>query len=297
MSLRRVVQFLAFGSLAASANAQLSNVIHHERSLYRNIYVTQEGDERCMLFRTRHNVGRETCTFLSAPNRHVFDYTRMMLAGLFLNPRPARVLVIGLGGGTIPRTLSRISPNSRIDTVELDPSVVKIADKYFSFRPSGRISIAVSDGRVFVKRRMKTPVKYDLVMLDAFDGDYVPEHMLTQNFLREVRSIMAPGGVLVANTFSSGGLYPYESATYESVFGPFYNLKAGNRVIVARNGPLPPAAVVRRNAAALDRQLRETGTNAGQLLSLMTTGRDWDPKTRVLTDQYSPSNVLNAQRP
>lgn len=297
MSLRRVVQLLALGSLAASASAELTNVIHNERSLYRNIYVTQEGDERCMLFRTRHNIGRETCMFLSAPNRHVFDYTQMMLAGLFLNPRPARVLVIGLGGGTIPRTLARLSPASRIDTVELDPSVVNIADKYFGFRPGGRTSITVSDGRVFVKRRMKTPVKYDLVMLDAFDGDYVPEHMLTQNFLQEVRSIMAPGGVLVANTFSSGALYPHESVTYQSVFGTFYNLKAGNRVIVARNGPLPPAALVRRNAAALDRPLRETGTTAGKLLGQMTTRRDWDPKTRVLTDQYSPSNVLNAQRP
>ena len=49
-----------------------------------------------------------------------------------------------------------------------------------------------------------------------------------------------PGAVVAANTFSSSGLYPSESATYASVFGKFYNIKAANRVIWAQNGPLAP---------------------------------------------------------
>jgi spermidine synthase len=75
---------------------------------------------------------------------------------------------------------------------------------------------------------------YDLVLLDAFDADYIPEHMLTREFLQEVKSIMTPDGVIVANTFSDSALYDYESVTYRAVFGAYFNLKLANRIIVGR---------------------------------------------------------------
>ncbi len=280
--------------LAFPAHAQLNNVLHQERSLYRNIFVTQDGDERCMMFRVKHGVGRESCKYLSRPDVHVFDYTQMMMAGLFLNPQPKRILIIGLGGGTMAATLQKMVPTAQIDNVELDQSVADIARDYFGFRTNDRVHLFVEDGRVFVKRRMRLPAKYDMVMLDAFDGEYIPEHMLTQEYLREVRSIMTPTGVIVANTFSTGDLYPHESVTYRSVFGPFYNMKAANRVIVARLGPRLPAAEIRRNAMSFGPALTRIGTSPDALIKLMSAGTDWDPKAAVLTDQYSPSNVLNA---
>ena len=278
-----------------AATAQTGKVLHQERSLYRNIVVTQEGDERCMLFRVKEGIGRESCKYLSKPDLHVFDYTQMMLAGLFLNPHPKRVLIIGLGGGTVPNTVRQIAPDAIIDNVEIDQAVADVARDYFGFRTGPRMRLTVSDGRVFVKRHMRGRERYDLVMLDAFDGDYIPEHMLTQEFLKEVRSIMTPAGVIVANTFSNGALYPYESATYQSVFGNFYNLKAGNRVVVTKLGPRLSADQIKANAVALGPILARAGTSPRELLGMMSARQDWDPATRVLTDQYSPSNVLNAR--
>src|ERR1044072_4356923 len=95
------------------------------------------------------------------------------------------------------------------------------------------------DGRVFVKRAIREGRRYDLIMLDAFDHEYIPEHLLTREFLQEVNSLLAPGGVLAANTFSSSRLYDHESVTYAAVFGSFYNLKRDNRVILAMKGGLP----------------------------------------------------------
>ena len=66
---------------------------------------------------------------------------------------------------------------------------------------------------------MREQQRYDLIMLDAFDHEYIPEHLLTQEFLQEVKSLLAPGGVLAANTFSSSRLYDHESTTYAAVFG------------------------------------------------------------------------------
>jgi spermidine synthase len=99
--------------------------------------------------------------------------------------------------------------------------------------------------------------------------------------------------VLVGNTFSSSRLYDHESTTYAAVFGSFFNLKRENRVIVARPAGLPDAGAIRDKALEYELVLRGFGVEAQSVLPLFTTRPDWDTKARVLTDQYSPANLLN----
>jgi spermidine synthase len=279
---------------SASAHAE-PKTIHSERSLYRNILVTEDDGLRCLTFRRYVGAHRQSCTNLSRPDELVFPYTKMMLGALTLAPSPKRVLIIGLGGGTLPSTLHAILPDAAIDVDELDPAVLKVARDYFSFKPDDRLKAYTDDGRVFVKKQLKQNVKYDLVMLDAFEDDYIPEHMLTREFLEEVKGLLNAGGVLAANTFSSSGLYPYESATYSAVFGTFYNLKLANRVIWAQNGPLADRDTLKRNAVLLKAAFEKRGLDPDWLLGLPSTTPDWPENTRVLTDQFSPSNLLNAR--
>ncbi len=264
--------------------------------MYRNIFVTQDGDERCMLFRWPRPLGRESCRLLHQPQKLIFDYTQMMLSGLYLDPNPKRILIIGEGGGTIPTALQELFSNTRIDLVELDKAVDGVARNFFEFRPGPNTHVFIEDGRVYVKRVAVQKPNYDMVLLDAFDADYIPEHMLTKEFLEEVRSVMAPGGVIVANTFSDSALYDHESATYRVVFGPYFNLKLANRIILGRVGGILPddLANARKNASALESALAPRGTGSNFLLPLFSTNVDWDPNSRILTDQYSPSNLLNA---
>jgi spermidine synthase len=273
----------------ATASAE---VVYTEKSLYRNIIVYEEDGLRCMKF-GRHSLGRQTCMSLSDRNQLVFDYARMMMASLYLNPSPKKVLVIGLGGGTLPGTLSTMLPSVKIDAVEIDPAVVRVARRFFGFAPGAQTDVFEEDGRVFVKRMLKRGVKYDLVMLDAFDSEYIPEHLLTREFLIEVRGLLAEGGVLAANTFAASRLYHHESATYHSAFGDFYRLKTNGRVILVRLGGLPGMAELRRNADAVEERLRPFGTGKDWLLPLFDVESGWPTNTRVLTDQYSPSNLLN----
>jgi spermidine synthase len=277
----------------ATASAQ-QRLLHQERSLYRNIFVTDSGDEICMLFRYPVPLGRESCKLKSDPDKLIFDYTQMMMAGLYVNPKPQKLLIIGEGGGTIPTALQEMFPDMQIDLVEIDAAVDRVAKRFFDFKPGPKMRVFIEDGRVFVKRIRAQNPQYDMIMLDAFDADYIPEHLLTREFLQEVKAILAPDGVLVANTFSNSALYDYESVTYRAVFGQFYNLKLGNRIIIAKNNGIPPIAEVRANAAALEAQFQRRGTGQGFLVPLFNTGTDWNPNTRVLTDQYSPSNLLNA---
>jgi spermidine synthase len=282
-----LVAALLFAGTAASAE-----VLYTEKSLYRNIFVYEEDGLRCMKF-GRYSSGRQTCMSLADRNYLVFNYTRMMMASLYLNPSPKRVLIIGLGGGTLPSTLPKILPLVKIDVVEIDPAVVRVARKFFEFVPGKQTDVFEEDGRVFVKRMLNRGIKYDLVMLDAFDSEYIPEHLLTREFLVEVRGLLSERGVLAANTFAATPLYNHESATYYSAFGDFYRLKKNNRVILIRLGGLPDMDELGRNADIVEEKLRVFGTGKDWLLPLFGVESGWPPDTRILTDQYSPSNLLN----
>jgi len=280
--------------LMLAAPAARAQLVHSEKSLYREVLVYEENGERCMCFTRQCRIGRQSCIFLNDPHRFALNYTRMMLAGtLFTGPPPRRLLIIGLGGGSLPTALREILPQAQIDVAEIDPAVTRVAKRFFNFREDARMKVIELDGRVYVKRAIRSGVKYDAILLDAFDHEYIPEHLLTREFLAEVKSLLTPQGVVVGNTFSSSKLYDHESTTYADVFGTFYNLKAANRVIVARPAGLPDEASMRAKAQEYEKVLSTFGVDALSVLPLFNTRPDWDVKARVLTDQYSPANLLN----
>lgn len=286
---------IVFMIMVLAAPFAQAGVIYQGKSMYRNIFVVEDNNRRCMWFGVQGGLS-QSCIFLDNRDKLVFNYTRSMLGALYLNPQPERILIIGLGGGILPMTLQKLLPQATIDSVELDPTVVKVAVKYFDFPQQKADQVAIEDGRVFVKRAQKKSTKYDLIILDAFDEKYVPEHMMTRDFLMEVKGLLKKDGVLAANTFTSSQLYHTESATYADVFGPFYNLKTNNRVILLRNGPLPPMSEIEANAALLEDKIRPFGTGKDWLLPLFKNVEPWPKKTRILTDQYSPANLLNSAK-
>ncbi len=273
----------------------IAETIHEERSKYRDITVTEVGDRRCLLFNVHRGDRNQTCMVLNDRDKLVFDYTRMSFAGLLLQPEPESILIIGLGGGSIPMTFSDLFPTATIDVIEIDDAVVKVAEEYFYFNETQNMTVYVDDGRPFIKRAGIRGEKYDYIVLDAFSGDYIPEHMLTREFLEEVKMIMTEESVLVANTFSTSRLYDHESVTYQRAFEEFYNFKlptSGNRIIIARLGLLPPRDQLVAESRLLGPDLEKYGITLTDYPRRLTTRADWDMSRRELTDQYSPGNLL-----
>jgi len=285
---------LALGTALGGVTAE-ARVIHQERSIYSTILVDKQGPIVCMQFNVRRDQRNQSCFNERRPREMLFPYTRMMMASLLLNPEPQRILMLGLGGGTLPMALDELLPDARMDVIEIDPAVVRVAREYFGFAPSERVRVIAQDGRVFVKRALQKQERYDLIILDAFNGEYIPEHLMTREFLEEVRALLSENGVLAANTFSISALYDHESATYAAVYTPFFNLKpndSGNRVVLAVNGPLPDRATLEARAESLGPRLQRYGISFEELLPLMVTKTDWDKDARILTDQYAPANLL-----
>jgi len=173
--------------------------------------------------------------------------------------------------GTLPNAYSQLLPDAEIISVEIDPAVIKVAKEYFNYKESDKLKTIKKDGRVYVKQLKRKEQKFDLIILDAFNGDYIPEHLMTQEFLEESKSLLSDNGVLVSNTFSTSRLYDHESATYKEVFGEFYNLKIpyGNRIVIASKQSLPSFEKLIENAQGLDYPLESMGVSLLDNISLM----------------------------
>ncbi len=300
------IKLIILCTLLISFQQVSAKVIHSERSLYRNILVEDQGDLRCLKFNVKSNKTQQSCFLKSQPQQLFFNYTKLLLSSLLINPEPKRILIIGLGGGTMSNTLHQLLPDSHIDNVEIDKSVIKVAREYFSFFENDNIKTYSQDGRVFVKRSLLKKQQYDWIILDAFNGDYISEHLLTKALLQESKSFLSEQGTLSANTFSISKLYQYESATYKAVFGDFYqvsNQANSNRIILAikqsnSDHQTDINKLTQANAKLLTEQLQGFGVDVNQLSQSMRSTKafqDWQEDSQLLTDQFAPANLLNIE--
>ncbi len=282
--------------LALVMSTSQAQIIHQERSLYRNIIVEQEGNIRCMRFtKKKVNGNSQSCMDLDNPDYLLLAYAKLVLGGLLLHPEPEKILIIGLGGGPLTMALHQILPNAQIDSVEIDPAVVKMAKQYFYYQESEKVSTTVADGRIFVKRQALKKNSYDMIILDAFTGDYIPEHLMTLEFLQEVKSLLTKDGLVIANTFSTSKLYHHESATYERAFPHLLNVRSvdtDNRILFAQNYPFIKQTEIQQNSDKMLFKLRKYGVDTPSLAKLLVPNKDWDSSKQVLTDQFAPANLL-----
>ena len=290
--------WLTLCSLMSIVQAQ---VIHQERSLYRNILVEDKGDLRCLKFNVKSTKTQQSCLLKSQPEQLVFNYTKLLMTSLLVMPAPKRILIIGLGGGTMSNTLVKLYPESLIDNVEIDQAVIKVARDYFGFFENDNVKAYNQDGRIYIKRSLLKKRQYDWIILDAFNGDYIPEHLMTKEFLQETKKLLSENGVISANTFSLSELYAHESATYKAVFGDFYqvsNQANANRIIIVSKNGFTINSLKKSKLKQLNNKLRTVGVDIFSLYNKITftkAEQNWPDNTRLLTDQFSPVNLLNSQ--
>jgi len=126
-----------------------------------------------------------------------FDY--LLLAPLLREAPPAdwlkRVLIVGLGAGTVSKQITQAYGDIPIDGVEIDREIVSLGRQYFDMtEPNLRVS--VTDGRAFLAGAQ---TRYDWVIVDAYQGSDIPFHLVTREFFQALADHMSPGGVLAIN--------------------------------------------------------------------------------------------------
>ncbi len=185
-------------SLAFHPILVLPEPVYQEDSPYQQIRVRDDDLFRYLILdRTFHAV-----MWLVDPIELYLPYSQLFVAALALPPDPKRALIMGQGGGSMSKWLAHHWPELDVDVVEVDPSVLRVAEEYFEYRPPANHRLYAEDARVFL--RSKRHGSYDIIWVDVFARHLIPFHLTTQEFFEEVRASLHSNGVLVVNLASSG---------------------------------------------------------------------------------------------
>lgn len=138
----------------------------------------------------------QSCMRRDAPDDLVLDYTRAMMGFLLFQPQPASVLMIGLGGGSMLKYLHRHLPEADLTAVEINPDVIDMRQDFHIPPDSERLRIVCADGAAFVRQ---PPRRYDLILVDGFTGEGLPDALCSPAFYRHCRAALTDEGMLVAN--------------------------------------------------------------------------------------------------
>jgi spermidine synthase len=221
-----------------------------------------------------------------APERLQLGYTHAIHGATCRAGALERVLLIGVGGGSLVRSMHRVAPGATIDAVELHRPVLELARRWFGLPAGPWVDYHVDDGRRFLGR---TGERYDLIVLDAFGTERVPPHLLSREFMTLARDRLTAGGVLAANVIAAPGSELAEAvqATVADAFGSAL-VRApvpatGNLVWAApANAPQPGCETAQARALGL----RSEAVHGAAV--------DVDGG-RVLTDDQNPADSLSRE--
>jgi predicted membrane-bound spermidine synthase len=143
-------------------------------------------------------------------------------------PRGSKVLLLGLGGGSVAKRLTERGLS--VDVCELDKRIAEVAKKYFYL--SDKVNITVDDARHYIKTCNK---KYDLIIFDTFKGEDPPNHVFTMESLEETKRLMNPGATIFVN--SLGYIDGKIGKSMRSIYKTF--LASGFKVEVLPTDPDP----------------------------------------------------------
>ncbi|HEY5915058.1 MAG TPA: protein-L-isoaspartate(D-aspartate) O-methyltransferase [Verrucomicrobiae bacterium] len=200
IALRAILLATALAVPARSASGGISRVIHEVTSPYHHIRVLDDGNFRTLCF----DDALETSMSIQNPLTGHYEYTEYFHMPWLWNTNISKVLIIGLGGGSAQRSFEHYYPRVTVDSVEIDPTVLQIANDYFNFRESERQKVHLEDGRVYLRR---STAQYDLIVLDAYVqgryGSCLPQHLATQEFFQIARDHLTTNGIVAYNVIGN----------------------------------------------------------------------------------------------
>lgn len=290
---------------ALPAGTPPGQLFEHD-TVYHRISVSDESGTRYLRLDNYWQSGMD----LADPRRTVFPYADYMHMPLVLKPDAARVLMVGLGGGTVPKRFHEDYRRLRVEVVEIDPAVVATARQYFAVpADDARMHIVAEDGRLFISR---TTARYDVVLLDAFLIDTIPFHLATREFFETIRSRLQPGGVLGSNVI--GALEGPQSAFFRAVYRTFAAVfrtvyvfpvdwsrydgpeSLRNIIILGTDQPALTPAQFAQAAAAAAASLPVTIEGFARAAADVYTRRIDVTDVPILTDDFAPVELLVQRR-
>jgi spermidine synthase len=276
---------------------QSERLLIEKDSLYHHIRVSDEGGIRYLRFDKHIQTSMPLANHLGTG----YVLPEYFHLARIIRPSIRSVLLIGLGGATIPKQFLSEYPDVTMDAVEIDDEVAVIARRWFYQPPeSDRFHVYVEDGRRFLATHPEK--KYDYIIIDAFHADSLPFHLFTTQFFELCRAHLNANGLIGINLIGAreGPNSGVVASVYQTVGGAF-----PERYVFPIGFHMSPSRFARRNVCLIAGQsvrMSEAELRAAAMKSahphfaryvVDLESRPPDTKyAKTLSDDYAPVDDL-----
>lgn len=205
--------------------------VHEDASGYRYLYLNEGQGVHSQWHPTEYGDANRTWSFfLTAPYFNPPPY---------LPDRVESLLIIGLAAGTIARQYTHVYGSIPIDGIEIDPGIIEAGQRFFEMNMPN-LTVYAQDGR-YVLNQLNTI--YSVIAVDAYRPPYIPWHLTTVEFFKELRAHLRDDGVVAINvgrTNTDRRLVDALTATLLRVFPSVHAMdvpRSFNTILVATMQP------------------------------------------------------------
>lgn len=219
-----------FSELRALPLRQGQEVLYSTEDEHGRILVLDDGNYRILTF---DSIYEQSCMRLSDPHKLVHEYAQLMLLAVaFIEPR--QITMLGLGGGSLLRTLHHLLPDCTFNVVELRQAVVDVATRYFALPDDPRVTISVRNALREIARL--DSASSDIIFSDLYDAYSMEPAQLHYEFLTECVRVLSEQGWLVINVHR----FPDDAPVYFELLSSLFptvilSTTAENTILLASN--------------------------------------------------------------
>ena len=269
---------------------EVGELLYETESSYNYIQVVQHDDEVWL----KLNEGQGVHSIYDPGSVLVGGiWDNFLIAPFFNNPphtadQVGSLALIGSAAGTVAKEYTAVYGPIPIDGAEIDPEIIRVGRLYFDMNEPNFNAVA-QDGRYFLAN---SPRQYDVVAIDAYRPPYIPFHLTTREFFRQVRDHLTENGVVAINvgrTSTDWSLVQVLASTLKAEFPNVYlvdlarpGLDLINVLVVATNQPTKLENLAANTELMTDPILREVAEDSVPRATEFTT------PTVVFTDDKAP---------
>ncbi len=198
-------------------------------------YVVDDDERRYL-----HFDGRlvQSAMSLAAPNALDVRYSQKMMSFLLFQPKPRRLVLIGLGGGSLVKFCHYRLPATHLAVIENNPHVIALRDSFWIPPDGPNLQVLEGDGAEYLERADKG---IDVLLVDAFDETGVAPSLADRRFFEQAHAKLAGSGVLVMNLAGDAqayeGLVAVAMETFDRQVIVVPVKEDGNHVLLAFRNP------------------------------------------------------------
>ena len=226
----------------------MNDLVEYLSGLQAGSRATPDGKPFLHEYRGELSLHFEPQTIQSRMRRHAQDelvlgYTRAMMAFLLFHPAPARIAMIGLGGGSMAKHCLRTLPSADFTAIEISPEVIGFRTAFSIPADSERYRVICGDGADYVR---DAPNRVDALIVDGFDASGQPPQLCSQAFYDQCHARLSETGVLATNLWAAdvdyGACISRLRRSFDDHVVAIPSEDPENRIVFACKGPgFPPA--------------------------------------------------------